>query len=69
MASRYIYLPETAEMLNISEATRRFWVRRGYGPASAKWGRRLVFDRELVEVWAQNQFAERAADQSARQAG
>ncbi len=65
MRSRYIYIPEVAEMLNVSEATLRFWVRRKYGPPSAKWGRRVVFDRDLVEQWARDQFtggpAERAS--------
>lgn len=48
-----------------TESTVRFWVHSGYGPPSARIGRRRVWDADLLEKWVAEQFA---ADQAQRPA-
>ncbi len=43
------------------EATLRFWRHTGYGPPSAKIGRRVMYRESDVEAWIKAQFDPRPA--------
>lgn len=47
---------DVAEMTGAPEATLRYWRHQGYGPPSAKLGRRVVYREEDVIAWIDAQF-------------
>jgi excisionase family DNA binding protein len=51
-------LDQFAEMVNTPLNTVRYWRQSGYGPKSARIGRRVMFRRAEVEAWLDEQFAE-----------
>lgn len=48
---------EVAEMTGLSEGTLRYFRSTDQGPRSGKLGRRVVYVREDVETWIQEQLA------------
>jgi DNA-binding transcriptional MerR regulator len=54
--SEIIGIEQLAEMLNISVNTVRYWRTIGYGPKSARIGRRVVYRRADAEAWIDAQF-------------
>lgn len=50
-------ITEVAEMTGVPVATLRYWRHLGTGPESAKLGRAIVYRREVVEAWIDEQFA------------
>lgn len=54
----YLTTAELAELLRQSEGTLRYWRHIGYGPQSFKAGRRVIYDRTVVEAWIRSQQAE-----------
>ncbi len=46
---------ELAATLRTSPETVRYWRHVGRGPASFKVGRRVVYDREAVQTWLEEQ--------------
>lgn len=57
-----LLMDETAEAMRQTEATLRYWRHIGYGPPSAKFGRRVVYRRADVEAWVEAQFESGGAD-------
>ncbi|WP_341359074.1 helix-turn-helix domain-containing protein [Georgenia sp. M64] len=55
--SDLLTLAEAAEVLRVPEATLRYWRHMGTGPSSARIGRRVVYDRERLQRWVDEQFA------------
>lgn len=50
---------EVAEMLNLPEATLRYWRHKGIGPTSFKLGlKHVVYKEEDVLAWIEKQYAE-----------
>lgn len=52
--------PEVAEMTGLSESTLRYFRHTNQGPRSGKLGRRVVYRREDVEAWIEQQLEETA---------
>lgn len=50
-------LPEAAGLLRLPEKTLRHFRLNGVGPKSFKVGRRVMYTREDVETWIQEQRA------------
>lgn len=50
---QYLTQRQVAVQLNVSERTLERWRLEGTGPAFAKAGRRVLYDRELIEAWLQ----------------
>jgi excisionase family DNA binding protein len=48
---------ELAESLNTSISTIRYWRAIGYGPKSARIGKRVLYRRSDVNAWLDKQFA------------
>lgn len=49
--SKLLTLSETAELINRSPETLRYWVSRGEAPPSFRIGKRRMFKVEDVEAW------------------
>jgi hypothetical protein len=49
-------LEQFAAMVNTPINTVRFWRQTGYGPKSARIGRRVMIRRSDAEAWVQAQF-------------
>lgn len=49
-------IEQFAEKVNASINTVRYWRTIGYGPKSARIGRRVVYRRADVEAWIDAQF-------------
>jgi excisionase family DNA binding protein len=62
MMDRLMGIKETAALLGRPEGTVRYWVHIGYGPPSARFGRRRVFRESEVRAWIDAQFAAAAQD-------
>lgn len=54
--SEIIGIEQLAEKLNTSVNTVRYWRTIGYGPKSARIGRRVVYRCADVEAWIDAQF-------------
>lgn len=50
-ADRYLTTEELAELTRTSPETVRWWRYMGKGPESFKVGRRVLYDRTVVEKW------------------
>jgi predicted DNA-binding transcriptional regulator AlpA len=48
---RLLVTAEMAERCRVSESTARYWRMIGFGPASFKVGRRVVYRAGDVEAW------------------
>lgn len=53
---KLLRIEAVAEILDRTEATLRYWRHIGYGPKSAKLGRRVVYRESDVEAWVDAQF-------------
>ncbi len=62
---KLLTLNQTAEKLNASEATVRYWRSRSEGPPLFRRGRRLVAFEDQVDAWIEEQAAADAARRSA----
>jgi predicted DNA-binding transcriptional regulator AlpA len=49
-------LEQFAELVNTPVNTVRFWRQTGYGPKSARIGRRVMYRRAEVDAWLDAQF-------------
>lgn len=49
-------MEEVSEEYRVPVATLRFWRHKGTGPASFKIGRRVMYRREDVQAWLQEQI-------------
>lgn len=49
-------MPEVAERLRTPVGTLKYWRHIGYGPLSAKIGRRVVYRSADVEKWLDEQY-------------
>jgi hypothetical protein len=54
--SNLMTLEEFAAFVNTPINTVRFWRQNGYGPKSARIGRRVMVRRSDAEAWVQAQF-------------
>lgn len=53
----FLTTAEFAGMVRISEATARAWRNAGYGPASFKVGRRVLYVEDECRAWLESQRA------------
>ena len=58
---RLLTTGEVAERCRVSDSTARYWRMIGYGPASFKIGRRVVYRAGDVEAWLASLRAEQDA--------
>ena len=63
MSIKLLPLEDAADAMGIPAGTLRTWVFKGYGPPSAKIGKRRMFREADVESWLNEQF--NAADKAA----
>lgn len=56
----YLTVAEVAAKFRVDEATLRTWRRRGVGPRSMKFGRRVVYKRTEVKRYEEQQERETA---------
>jgi predicted DNA-binding transcriptional regulator AlpA len=56
--SELLGIEQLAELLGTSVNTVRYWRTIGYGPKSARIGRRVAYRRTEVLVWIDNQFGD-----------
>jgi hypothetical protein len=56
MSSELLTLEQFAEMVNTPLNTVRFWRQTGYGPKSARIGRRVMVRRADAEAWIEGHF-------------
>lgn len=57
MSEKLLSIEDVAEMIpTATQATLRYWRRTGYGPQSAKIGRRVVYRQSDVQAWIDEQF-------------
>lgn len=56
MSSELLTLEQFAELVNTPINTVRFWRQTGYGPKSARIGRRVFYRRNDVAAWITAQF-------------
>jgi hypothetical protein len=56
MSSELLTLEQFAEMVNTPINTIRFWRQTGYGPKSARIGKRVFYRRNDVNAWIDAQF-------------
>lgn len=56
MSSELLTLEQFAELVNAPVNTVRFWRQTGYGPKSARIGRRVFYRRSEVEAWIDAHF-------------
>lgn len=54
-----------ALMTGVNEGTLRYWRHANQGPTSFKIGRRIVYRREAIEKWLQEQEASTARGDAA----
>jgi DNA-binding transcriptional MerR regulator len=54
--SEMLSIEQLAEKLKTSVNTVRYWRTIGYGPKSARIGRRVMYRRADVEAWIDAQF-------------
>lgn len=54
---RLLVTAEMAERCRVSDSTARYWRMVGYGPASFKIGRKVVYRAGDVEAWIAEQAA------------
>lgn len=47
---------DVSKIMHTPVETLRKWRRNGYGPQSAKFGRRVMYRRSDVEAWIASQF-------------
>jgi len=57
MVARLLKVPEVAVMTGLPESTLRFMRATGYGPRSARVGRRVMYRESDVASWIEEQFA------------
>jgi excisionase family DNA binding protein len=57
LLSELLTVDQLAESLNTSISTVRYWRTIGYGPRSARIGRRVLYRRADVDAWLDEQFA------------
>jgi Helix-turn-helix domain len=60
-SDQLLTLEQFAEMVNTPLNTVRFWRQTGYGPKSARIGRRVMVRRSDAEQWLNAQFGEATA--------
>lgn len=53
---KLLRVPEVAEMTGVAEDTLRHWRHRGFGPPSARIGKRIVYREREVREWVDAQF-------------
>lgn len=61
MAVKLLKLPEVSVMTGLPESTLRFMRTTGYGPRSARVGRRVMYREDDVLSWIEEQFETDAA--------
>lgn len=59
--SELMTLEQFAAVMNVSVNTVRYWRSIGYGPKSARIGRRVVYRRVDVDAWVDAHFDEDSA--------
>ena len=59
--NRYIPTKVAAEVAGVPESTMRWWRHVGYGPPSARLGRRVVYREADLLAWIEAQFGEAPA--------
>lgn len=52
---RFMTTEELAELLRRPASTIRYWRHIGVGPVGLRVGRRVLYQRELVEAWISEQ--------------
>lgn len=57
----FLTIDEVAELTRTSRQTIYWWRHTGKGPASFKVGRRVLFDREVVLAWLDEQRDQQGA--------
>lgn len=50
-------IDEVSDLIRVPVATLRYWRHGGEGPASFTVGRRVMYRREDVEAWLDDQYA------------
>lgn len=55
MTERLLTLNEVSELYRAPPATLRYWRHTGYGPASFRLGRRIVYRESDVLAWLREQ--------------
>lgn len=57
MPEQLLVMEDVAKMIpTVSLATLRYWRQTGYGPKSAKIGKRVVYRESDVQTWIDAQF-------------
>ena len=56
MEHRYLTVPEVADLLRVPRSTVYYWRTIDYGPAAVKVGKRVLYDRKVVEEWYREQM-------------
>ena len=56
MALKLLLTTEVAARLRLPESTIRYWRHAGYGPPSAKIGRRVLYDEAALDEWIAQHF-------------
>ncbi len=54
-------ITEAAELLRAPVATLRYWRHLGTGPRSFRLGRRVLYRRDDLQVWVEEQWGRSAA--------
>lgn len=67
--SKYLTIPQAAELLGRPVETLRYWRKQGRGPLSALVGTRVVYRRADVEAWVEQAFTEAQAEHQSRKSG
>jgi hypothetical protein len=52
----FLTLEDLSDVIGAPVGTLRHWRQTGYGPKSAKIGRRVLYRRRDVEVWLEHAF-------------
>ena len=65
MSTEYVTTTEVAERCRTSPETVRYWRHIGYGPASFKVGRRVLYDERDVTTWLESLRAEQTGTPAA----
>lgn len=58
---KLLRVPEVAAMTGVAEDTLRHWRHRGFGPPSARLGKRIVYRERDVQAWIDEQFEQDGA--------
>ncbi len=56
-----LIITEAAELLRAPVATLRYWRHRGTGPRSFRLGRRVLYRRDDLQAWVEEQWGRSAA--------